>query len=130
MMDSVTRIAMAQRESDWLLGSPRRQKDIHHRFSMLPKLLERTGTNENGTITAIYTVLVDGDDFNEPIADAVREYWMAIFLDRNLANKGQYPAINILRSISRLMSALVDKNHQKAANRLRDLLNTYLSRKI
>lgn len=127
MMDSVTRIAMAQREVGLATGEPPATKGYTPSvFSMLPILLERTGTNANGSITAIYTVLVDGDDFNEPIADTVRGILDGhIVLDRNLANKGQYPAINILKSISRIMNSLVTREHFDAANRFRDLLNTY-----
>ncbi|WP_033829222.1 flagellar protein export ATPase FliI [Bacillus andreraoultii] len=128
MMDSVTRIAMAQREVGLATGEPPATKGYTPSvFSMLPILLERTGTNAKGSITAIYTVLVDGDDFNEPIADTVRGILDGhIVLDRNLANKGQYPAINVLKSISRLMSELATKEHQNVANRLRDILNTYV----
>lgn len=128
MMDSVTRIAMAQREVGLATGEPPATKGYTPSvFSMLPILLERTGTNVNGSITAIYTVLVDGDDFNEPIADTVRGILDGhIVLDRNLANKGQYPAINVLKSISRLMNSLVTAEHSDAANHLRDLLNTYV----
>src|SRR5690606_24203596 len=97
-------------------------------FSIMPRLLERTGTNQFGSITAFYTVLVDGDDMNEPIADAVRGILDGhIVLDRSLANKGQYPAINILQSVSRLMSALASSEHRTAALRVRDLLSTYLN---
>lgn len=88
--------------------------------------MERTGTNERGTITAFYTVLVDGDDMNEPIADTVRGILDGhIVLDRSLANKGQFPAINVLKSISRLMNHISDEAHVKAAERLRELYFTY-----
>ncbi|MGE1104279.1 flagellum-specific ATP synthase FliI, partial [Peribacillus simplex] len=88
--------------------------------------LERTGANEQGTITAFYTVLVDGDDMNEPIADTVRGILDGhIVLDRALANKGQFPAVNILKSISRVMSNISDTSHIEAANKFRDLLSTY-----
>ncbi|MFJ7970798.1 flagellar protein export ATPase FliI [Psychrobacillus sp. NPDC096389] len=127
MMDSVTRVAMAQREIGLAVGEPPATRGYTPSvFSILPKLLERTGTNEHGTITAFYTVLVDGDDMNEPIADTVRGILDGhIVLDRSLANKGQYPAINVLKSISRLMNHISDDSHKKAAERLRDLYFTY-----
>lgn len=129
MMDSVTRVAMAQREVGLAVGEPPTTKGYTPSvFAILPKLLERTGTNDRGTITAIYTVLVDGDDMNEPIADAVRGILDGhVVLDRNLANKGQYPAVNVLRSVSRVMNNIVSKEHRRAAEQMRELMATYLN---
>jgi flagellum-specific ATP synthase len=129
MMDSVTRVAMAQREVGLAVGEPPTTKGYTPSvFAILSRLLERTGTNEHGSITGFYTVLVDGDDMNEPIADTVRGILDGHFvLDRNLANKGQYPAVNVLKSISRIMNNIVSEDHVKAAERLRELLSTYIN---
>ncbi|NFA41644.1 flagellar protein export ATPase FliI [Clostridium botulinum] len=127
MMDSVTRFAMAQREVGLAIGEPPATKGYTPSvFAKLPKLMERSGTSEDGSITAFYTVLVDGDDFNEPIADAVRGILDGhIVLSRSLAHKNHYPAIDILNSVSRLMNSIAPPEHIQAASIARDLLATY-----
>jgi flagellum-specific ATP synthase len=127
MMDSVTRFAMAQREVGLAIGEPTTTRGYTPSvFALLPKLLERTGTSEHGTITALYTVLVDGDDLNEPVADAVRSILDGhIVLSRKLAAANHYPAIDVLASVSRVMPDVVPPSHLAAASTIRDILATY-----
>ena len=128
MMDSITRFALAQREIGLSVGEPPTTKGYPpSTFSLIPKLLERAGTGEgNGTITGIYTVLVEGDDINEPVSDAVRAVLDGhIILDRELAAHNHYPAINILSSVSRLMIDVISKDHYNFSMKLKDFLATY-----
>jgi flagellum-specific ATP synthase len=128
MMDSVTRFAMAQREIGLSAGEPPASKGYTPSvFSMLPRLLERAGSFDNGgSITGLYTVLVEGDDMDEPIADAVRSIVDGhIVLDRKIAHRGHFPAIDILASTSRVMRAVTDEQHQGLAQNLRENLAVY-----
>lgn len=127
MMDSITRFAMAQREVGLTIGEPPATKGYTPSvFAMLPRLMERSGNSDKGSITAFYTVLVDGDDMNEPIADAARGILDGhIVLSRKLANKNHYPAIDVMASISRLMPEIADEKQNIKAGELRDIIATY-----
>lgn len=127
MMDSLTRFSMAQREIGLASGEPPVTRGYPPSvYSEMPKLLERAGRDAKGSITGLYTVLVDGDDFNEPITDTARSILDGhIMLDRKLAHRNHYPAVDVLQSISRCMSQVTDKEHKKAAGKLRNVLATY-----
>ena len=127
MMDTVTRVALAQREIGLAVGEPPATRGYTPSvFALLPRLLERAGAGEVGSITGIYTVLVDGDDMNEPVADTVRGILDGhIVLSRKIAARNFYPAVSVLDSVSRVMPALVSREHLDAAGRVRDLLATY-----
>jgi flagellum-specific ATP synthase len=126
-MDSVTRFAMAQREVGLTIGEPPATRGYPPSvFALLPKLLERSGAGVKGTITGMYTVLVDGDDINEPITDTVRSILDGhIMLSRNLASKNHYPAIDVLNSVSRVMIDIVDRAHLNAGQEMRNMLAAY-----
>lgn len=127
MMDSLTRFSMAQREIGLASGEPPVTRGYPPSvYSEMPKLLERAGNSGNGSITGLYTVLVDGDDFNEPITDTARGILDGhIMLSRKLGHKNHYPAIDILQSISRVMSSIVTQEHKAAAGKLKNVLATY-----
>jgi len=127
LMDSVTRVAMAQRDVGLAIGEPPATRGYTPSvFAFLPKLLERAGAGERGSITGVYNVLVEGDDMNEPVADTVRGILDGhIVLSRKLASKGHYPAIDVLRSVSRVMPNITSQEHLEAARRVRELLAIY-----
>ncbi len=127
MMDSLTRFSMAQREIGLASGEPPVTRGYPPSvYSEMPKLLERAGNSDKGSITGLYTVLVDGDDFNEPITDTARSILDGhIMLDRKLAHKNHYPAIDVLQSISRVMSSIAGPQHKATAGKLKNVLATY-----
>lgn len=127
MMDSVTRFAMAQREIGLAIGEPPATRGYTPSvFALLPKLLERAGTADKGSITGFYTVLVDSDDMNDPIADAVRGILDGhIVLDRKIAQKGHFPAIDVLASVSRVMNEICTERHLEAVRQVKRHLATF-----
>lgn len=127
MMDSLTRFSMAQREIGLASGEPPVSRGYPPSvYAEMPKLLERAGNADVGSITGLYTVLVDGDDFNEPITDTARGILDGhIMLTRKLANKNHYPAIDVLQSISRVMSSVATKEHKQLAGILKNIMATY-----
>ncbi len=127
LMDSLTRYAMAQREVGLAIGEPPVSRGYTPSvFSIMPKLLERAGNSDKGSITGLYTVLVDGDDLTEPVTDTARGILDGhIVLSRKLANKNHYPAIDVLASVSRVMSDIVTKEHKNNAFQIKKLMGTY-----
>lgn len=127
MMDSLTRFSMAQREIGLASGEPPVSRGYPPSvYSEMPKLLERAGNSDKGSITGLYTVLVDGDDFNEPITDTARSILDGhIMLSRKLAHKNHYPAIDVLQSISRCMSQIATREHKQAAGKFKNIMATY-----
>lgn len=127
MMDSLTRFSMAQREIGLASGEPPVTRGYPPSvYSEMPKLLERAGTSDKGSITGLYTVLVDGDDMNEPITDTARSILDGhIMLSRKLGQKNHYPAIDVLQSISRVMSSIATSEHKELAGKLRNVMATY-----
>ncbi len=127
MMDSLTRVAMAQREIGLAVGEPPTTKGYTPSvFSLLPRLLERTGTGKEGSITGLYTVLVEGDDMDDPISDTVRSILDGhIVLSRKLATSGHYPAIDVLESVSRLFTEVTSESHKKQTRNILKMLATY-----
>ncbi|MBC8204692.1 flagellar protein export ATPase FliI [bacterium] len=127
MMDSVTRVAMAQREVGLSVGEPPTTRGYTPSvFALLPKLMERSGSAENGSITALYTVLVEGDDMNEPVADHTRAILDGhIILSRQLASINHYPAVDVIPSISRVMIDVVPEEHMNMARKVKEVIATY-----